>query len=302
MFKFFKASNKFNMLQEEWFGRTRPCRENIQDIQYFKDIKSCQDIQDIQYVQYFQGIQYFQDVRGRAVLPDPILVVDDDPHISEVVQFALKAAGYQVLAAADGETALELVKSGRPALAIVDINLPGKDGLWLCRAIRELSSLPIIFLSARDEEVDRVLGLTIGGDDYVTKPFSPRELTARVGAVLRRPRAIADAAAAAASPAAPERLETGLLSLDLESLKVCWDGRKIDLTATELKILKTLMSRPRKIFTREELLELAFPGVAVSDRTIDSHVLHIRKKFHQAGASEVILTQHGLGYGLAPTD
>jgi two-component system OmpR family response regulator len=189
------------------------------------------------------------------------------------------------------------------------INLPGKDGLWLCRAIREASALPIIFLSARDEEVDLVMGLTIGGDDYVTKPFSPRELTARVEAVLRRPRSLAaggqgaqagTSSPGAQAPPAEGRLAFGDLSVDLESQKAYWGPNKVDLTATELKILKTLMGRPKKIFTRDELLELVLPGVAVSDRTIDSHVLHIRKKFQGAGASDIIQTQHGLGYGLAP--
>ena len=240
-------------------------------------------------------------------MPGTILVVDDDPHISEVVQFALRAAGYQVKTAACGESAFEIFKLMAPDLAIIDINLPGKDGLWLCRAIRETSTLPIIFLSARDEEVDRVMGLTIGGDDYVTKPFSPRELTARVEAGLRRPRALADQAAAAAPPASrsiqtlePGKLSLGELSVDLESQKAFWGRDKVDLTATELKLLQTLLARPRKIFTRDELLELVFPGVAVSDRTIDSHILHIRKKFQKAGATDIIQTQHGLGYGLAP--
>ncbi|MDR1677118.1 MAG: response regulator, partial [Deltaproteobacteria bacterium] len=109
-----------------------------------------------------------------------VMVVDDDPHISEVVEFALTAAGHKVITAFEAETALNIFRETKIDLAIVDINLPGKDGLWLCRTIRESSQLPIIFLSARDEELDRVMGLTIGGDDYVTKPFSPRELTARV--------------------------------------------------------------------------------------------------------------------------
>jgi two-component system OmpR family response regulator len=225
-----------------------------------------------------------------------ILVIDDDPHISEVVEFSLKAAGYSVLTAFDGETALEIVKNSQPDLLVLDINLPGKDGLWLCRAAREISEAPIIFLSARDEEVDRVMGLTIGGDDYVTKPFSPRELTARVGAVLRRSKT----PKVAPSPEkTPTVLTLSHLRLDLESLEAFWDEHLVELTATEFRLLKTLLARPRKVFTREELLELVFPGVAVGDRTVDSHILHIRKKFHQAGAAEIIQTQHGAGYSLA---
>jgi two-component system OmpR family response regulator len=228
------------------------------------------------------------------------LVVDDDPHISEVVEFALKAAGYQVLTAPDAESALELFKTKGPALAVVDINLPGKDGLWLCRAARDFSQAPIIFLSARDDEVDRVMGLTIGGDDYVTKPFSPRELTARVGAVLRRLKSAPPEPGPDTAQAKPAVLCSGDLRLDLESLEAFWQDRKVELTATEFRLLKTLLHRPRKVFTRDELLELVFPGVAVGDRTVDSHILHIRKKFLQAGAKEIVQTQHGSGYNLAP--
>jgi two-component system OmpR family response regulator len=222
-----------------------------------------------------------------------ILVVDDDPHISEVVEFALTAAGHVVRTAFETETALTFFKESKIDLAIVDINLPGKDGLWLCRTIREFSQVPIIFLSARDEELDRVMGLTIGGDDYVTKPFSPRELTARVGAVLRRNQVGSTELKEA------QRMIYGQLALDLESVEAFWAGEKVDLTPTEFKLLKTLCQRPRKVFSREEILELVFPGVTVSDRTIDSHILHIRKKFSKVGSKEIIQTQHGLGYNLA---
>jgi two-component system OmpR family response regulator len=222
-----------------------------------------------------------------------ILVVDDDPHISEVVEFALKAAGYAVKTAFEAETALSLFKESKIDLAIVDINLPGKDGLWLCTAIREFSQTPIIFLSARDEELDRVIGLTIGGDDYVTKPFSPRELTARVGAILRR-----NQTSPSPEPQ-PQTISHGPLKLDLESVEAFWAGEKVELTQTEFKLLKTLSQRPRKIFSRDEILTLVFPGVNVSDRTIDSHILHIRKKFAKVGSKEIIQTLYGLGYGLA---
>jgi two-component system OmpR family response regulator len=230
------------------------------------------------------------------LLSGVILIVDDDPHISEVVDFALTAAGYQVVSASSAEEGLEIFEKTQPALAIVDINLPGKDGLWLCRAIREFSQAPLLFLSARDDEVDRVMGLTIGGDDYVTKPFSPRELTARVGAILRREKK------GTPEPAQETKsISKGSLRLDLESLTAFWDEKKVDLTATEFRIIKVLCLRSKKVFSREELLELVLPGVAVSDRTIDSHILHIRKKFLKAGAKEIIQTQHGLGYSLALT-
>ncbi|MDR2367741.1 MAG: response regulator transcription factor [Deltaproteobacteria bacterium] len=222
-----------------------------------------------------------------------ILVVDDDPHISEVVEFALTAAGHSVRLAADAETGLAILRESKVDLAIVDINLPGKDGLWLCRAVREFSQTPIIFLSARDEELDRVMGLTIGGDDYVTKPFSPRELTARVAAVLRRNQG------RTGGDHGPRRIGLGPLELDLESVEAFWDGEKVELTQTEFKLVCALCQRPRKIFSREEILSLVFPGVSVSDRTIDSHILHIRKKFAKAGSREIIQTLHGFGYGLA---
>jgi two-component system OmpR family response regulator len=245
--------------------------------------------------------------------PGSILLVDDDPHIAEVVEYALKAKGYRVDRATNGEEALELYKREREDLVILDINLPGRDGLWVCKALREFSPVPVLFLSARDEEVDRVMGLTIGGDDYVTKPFSPRELVARVEAILRRtpglrgqrgPKEAGGPEEEAKSP--KEAGETGQnsiglgeLRLDLESFEAFWQGRLVDLTAMEFKLLKTLCQRPRKVFSREELLNIVSPEVSVSDRTVDSHILHIRKKFQKEGAKEIIATQHGLGYSLA---
>jgi two-component system OmpR family response regulator len=228
-----------------------------------------------------------------------ILLVDDDAHIAEVVEFSLRAAGFETLTAQNGEKALELFEAHQPDLLILDIGLPGQDGLWVCRQIRQKAQTPIIFLSARDEEVDKVLGLTIGGDDYVTKPFSPRELTARAQAILRRQGTLTPNPPAQA-PVKTEaaKLVQGSLTLDLESYETFWGDQKIDLTATEFKILKTLGQRPRKVFQRDELMTLVYPGAVVSDRTIDSHILHIRKKFQKIGAEDPIQTQHGLGYSL----
>ena len=223
-----------------------------------------------------------------------ILVVDDDPHIAEIIEFALTAAGFEVATAASGEEALDSFQARNPALVVLDINLPGRDGLWVCQRIRENSQVPILFLSARDEEVDRVMGLTIGGDDYVTKPFSPRELTARVQAILRR---------GAAVPPVPDeavggKMTNGRLLLDPEAYTAFWDGQEVELTATEFQLVKTLLMRPLKVFTRDELLDLVYQDTVVSDRTIDSHVLHIRKKFGRKGGKDVIQTQHGVGYKL----
>lgn len=258
-------------------------------------------------------------------------MVDDDAHISDVLAYALSAHGYRVETASDADGAVKAVEAREPDIMVLDINLPGKDGLWACRKIREFSQVPIIFLSARDEELDRVMGLIIGGDDYVTKPFSPRELAARLDAILRRRPGTAPPGAGAAGggeaggpPAATHRalppadgggapgaaatggvaargtrIEAGPLSLDTEGFEAFWEGRRVELTATEFRLLRTLARRPRKVFSREELLGLVFPAVTVSDRTVDSHILHIRKKFQKEGG-EVIQTRHGVGYCLAP--
>ena len=222
-----------------------------------------------------------------------ILVVDDDAHIIEIIEFALKAAGFVVITAGAGQQALDLFHKHSPALVVLDINLPDRDGLWVCQKIRETSQAPILFLSARDEEVDRVMGLTIGGDDYVTKPFSPRELTARVQAILRR-----GAPSAPASTPVDKKWTSGRLRLDPESFSAFWDDEPVELTATEFQLLKTLVARPTKVFTRDELLDLVYQDTVVSDRTIDSHILHIRKKFGQKGGKDIIQTQHGVGYKL----
>ena len=221
-----------------------------------------------------------------------IMVVDDDPHINDVISFALSSAGYKVCTTNDGLAALELFSkaSPKPELIVLDINLPGRDGLWVCQKIREFSQVPILFLSARDEEVDRVMGLTIGGDDYVTKPFSPRELVARVKAILRRHQGTLKTK--------DFLLEAGSLKLNLESFVAYWQDEAVELTATEFNLLKTFATRPQKAYSRDELLDLVYQDTIVSDRTIDSHILHIRKKFSALGANDIIATQHGIGYKL----
>lgn len=223
-----------------------------------------------------------------------VLVVDDDPHLREVVGFALTQAGYAVEEAPDGRAALEAFRRRAPALLVLDVMMPEMDGLEVCRAVRQQSRVPIIFLSSRDDEVDRILGLELGGDDYVSKPFSPRELVARVKAVLRR-----QAEVAAPPSRSPESaLRRGPLSVDLEQWRAFWGPQEVVLTATELQLLAALLRAPTKAFTREELMTRAYEGVVVSDRTIDSHVRRIRQKFAAAGA-EVIETVHGHGYRLA---
>ena len=220
-----------------------------------------------------------------------VLVVDDDPHIRDVVCFALRRAGYQPLPAADGLAAVDLAAREMPALIVLDILMPELDGTEVCRRLRRSSDVPIIFLTSKDEEMDRILGLELGADDYVVKPFSPRELVARVKTVLRRK-----------APAIDEqKLVRGRLVVDLEAIAASWDGTEVALTATEFALLKTIAAQPRRVFTRENLMTASYAGARfVSDRTIDSHVRHIRAKFQSVGG-DPIETVHGVGYRLTPT-
>jgi two-component system OmpR family response regulator len=170
--------------------------------------------------------------------------------------------------------------------------MPEMDGLEVCRQIRKTSDTPILFLSARDEEIDRILGLEIGGDDYVTKPFSPRELVARVNAILRRVRT-------APAPAEAKALSHGGLAIDADARTASMLGTPVTLTALEFAILRTLLARPGFVFTRELILDAAYAGnIHVADRTIDSHVRNIRAKMSAAGCESVIETVHGVGFKL----
>jgi two-component system OmpR family response regulator len=233
---------------------------------------------------------------------ETILIVDDDPSLREVVRFALEREGFQTLQAGDGRQALELFAEHAPALVVLDIVMPELDGTEVCREIRRSSSAPIVFLSSRDEELDRILGLELGGDDYVTKPFSPRELVARVRAILRRS-APAGASRGGGAAGAPEpeteQLRCGGLTLDLVACAARWEQREVVLTAMEFALLRTLMRRPRKVFTREELIRLTWDGAVVSDRTVDSHIRRIRRKFGAWGC-DPIETATGFGYRMAP--
>jgi two-component system OmpR family response regulator len=227
-----------------------------------------------------------------------ILVVDDDPHIREVVRFALEKEGFSVEEAPGGSEALERFGRGGVDLVVLDILMPDLDGTEVCRKMRASSTVPIVFLSSKDEEVDRILGLELGGDDYVTKPFSPRELVARVRAVLRR-------SAAATGDAPPEEqgiLEHGRLRLDLDRYQVTWDGKEVVLTATEFRLLRTLLGYPGKVYSRRELMDGAYDDyTVVTDRTMDSHVRRVRRKFAEAGG-DLVETVHGVGYKLGPCD
>ena len=222
-----------------------------------------------------------------------LLVVEDDPGIADVTVFALERAGHAVTLAADGEAAVSAFGRGGFDLLVLDVGLPKLDGLGVCREVRKVSDVPILFLSARDEEIDRVLGLEIGGDDYVTKPFSPRELVARVAAVLRRARP---------APPAPAPVRHGLLTLDPDRHEAAWGDDVLSLTATEFSILRVLSVRPGAVFSRDDLMDAAYPGnIHVSARTIDSHVRNLRAKLGEAGgagAARAVETVHGVGFKL----
>jgi two-component system OmpR family response regulator len=221
-----------------------------------------------------------------------ILVVDDDPHIRDVVRFAFEKTGMAISIAQDGREALARFDRNVHDLVVLDIGMPEMDGLEVCRQIRKTADTPILFLSARDEEIDRILGLEIGGDDYVTKPFSPRELVARVNAILRRTRH-------APVAAEPKVLSHGGLMLDPDGHTASFGDAPVALTALEFSILRTLLARPGFVFTRELILDAAYAGnIHVADRTIDSHVRNIRAKFAGAGCESAIETVHGVGFKL----
>ena len=206
-----------------------------------------------------------------------ILVADDDPHIREVVCFALERAGFSTLEAADGRAALSQHDRHRPDLIVLDVLMPEADGLSVCNQLRSHSSVPIVFLSSKDEEVDRIVGLEMGGDDYLVKPFSPRELVARVKANLRRVEQ--DRAEA------PTSICIGQLTINTDLFEADFAGRPLGLTHTEFCMLATLARHADKVLTRDRLMQGAYDTRRiVSDRTIDSHIRRLRDKLNQAGA------------------
>lgn len=231
-------------------------------------------------------------------MPRTILVVDDDPHIRQLLVFALGKAGLAAIEAEDGEEAVARIAADAPDLVILDINMPRMDGLEVCRRVRATSAVPILFLSSRDDEIDRVLGIELGADDYVVKPFSPREVVARTQAILRRA-AAAGVAPVPAKDADMMVIRHGCLMLDSEGWRASWDGREVVLTVTEFSMLRALAGRPGKVFTRDEIIDrLHGPGFAVTDRTIDSHIRNLRAKFAAVGGEGLIETRAGIGYAL----
>jgi two-component system, OmpR family, alkaline phosphatase synthesis response regulator PhoP len=221
-----------------------------------------------------------------------ILVVDDEPKIAKLARDYLEKSGFRVMTAGEGTTALAMARHDRPDLVVLDLNLPGMDGLDVCRALRRQSAVPIIMLTARVEETDRLIGLELGADDYISKPFSPRELVARVRAVLRR-------AQGSVQPSHLVRVDD--LEIDLDGHRVSRDGEAIQLTRIEFNLLAVLAQHPGQTFSREQLLDrlhgVAHDGFA---RSIDAHIKNLRRKLEPDPAvPRYILTIYGIGYQFA---
>jgi two-component system, OmpR family, alkaline phosphatase synthesis response regulator PhoP len=221
-----------------------------------------------------------------------VLVVEDEIEIARVVRDYLDNAGFEVIVVGDGGSAVASVRSAKPDLLVLDLGLPGRDGLDVAREIRRWSNTPIVMLTARGDETDRVVGLELGADDYVVKPFSPKELVARIRAVLRRTRAAERGA---------EILRAADLEVDTDKMRVTVAGRPVELTPTEFQLLTTLVAEPGRVFTRGQLLD-AVHGVAIEsyERAIDAHVKNIRRKIEpEPGSPRYLMTVHGVGYRFA---
>ena len=221
-----------------------------------------------------------------------VLVVEDEIEIARVLRDYLQDAGFEVIVVGDGGSAIASVRSALPDLLVLDLGLPGRDGLDVAREIRRWSNTPILMLTARGEETDRVVGLELGADDYIVKPFSPKELVARVRAVLRRTRTAA---------LGEELLRAADVEIDTAKMRVRVAGESVELTPTEFHLLATLVREPGRVFTRGQLLD-AVHGVAIEsyERAIDAHVKNIRRKMEPTpGSPRYLLTVHGVGYRFA---
>ncbi len=220
-----------------------------------------------------------------------VLVVDDEPRITSLVRDYLDRAGFSVLEAADGPAALEAFRRHQPDAVVLDLGLPGMDGIDVVRSLRAHSEVPIVILTARSDETDRVVGLELGADDYVVKPFGPKELVARIRAVLRRVAAVADG----------DILRAGDIVVDVPKMRVTVAEREVDLTPTEFQIVAALVGQPGRVFTRGQLLD-AVHGVSFEsyERAIDAHIKNIRRKLEpEPRTPRYVLTVHGIGYRLA---
>lgn len=222
-----------------------------------------------------------------------ILVVEDEPKLVEMITGFLQEEGFETASCLRGDGALEAIEKFKPDLIILDLMLPGLDGLEICRLVRKTSSLPIIMLTAKAEEIDKILGLELGADDYLTKPFSLRELLARIKAVLRR--------SGFTNYVAPEVIREGSLTINFSEHEVTLDGQRVDLTPTEFNILALLAKNPGRAFSRGQIVEVALGEAYLGyERSIDSHVSNLRKKIEEDSANPVhILTVFGVGYKFA---
>jgi two-component system, OmpR family, catabolic regulation response regulator CreB len=234
-----------------------------------------------------------------------ILLVEDEPSIADNIVYALKTEGFEVVWCPTAEKALAAFGNGDFQLVILDVGLPDINGFDVCKRLRSTSAVPIIFVTARKDEIDRVVGLEIGADDYVVKPFSPRELSARVRAVLRRAHPAAVASPETDSPTpAPSLLDRGssdLFAVDEDCMEIRYKGSPLQLSRYEYRLLKVLLDRPGKVFSRDELMERVWdePGSSL-DRTVDAHIKTIRAKLHAVCPdSDPIRTYRGVGYALA---
>jgi DNA-binding response OmpR family regulator len=230
-------------------------------------------------------------------MAERVLVVDDEKSIRTIVEYALKDGGFEVVSASRGDDALEIVEKEPIDLVVLDLMLPGIDGMEVCRRIRAHRNVPIIMLSARGDEVDKVLGLEMGADDYVTKPFSPRELVSRVKANLRRSKV-------ANTTTAEDPIRVGDLEVDPAARTVMRDGEQVNLTYSEFEILLKLLKSPRRVFTREELMDHLWKGSFYGDlRSVDVHVRHLRQKVERDAANPVLIrTVRGVGYAFGRED
>lgn len=227
-----------------------------------------------------------------------IALVDDDRNILTSVSIALQQEGFATRVYSDPMVALKSINDNPPDLGVFDIKMPGIDGMELLRRVREFSSVPVIFLTSKDDELDEALGLAMGADDYISKPFSQRLLVARIRAILRRQELERGEVAANSSEAEPSRIERGRLIMDPARHKVLWNARAVSLTVTEFLILEALAQRPGVVKSRNQLLDAAYSDdIYVDDRTIDSHIKRIRRKFRAVDSEfDSIETLYGVGY------
>ena len=218
---------------------------------------------------------------------DYILIVEDEPTIAQVLKDYLQQAGYRIKHCADGGIVVDLVKNELPDVILLDLNLPNKDGIDICREIRQFSNVPIFMVTARVEEIDRLLGLELGADDYILKPFSPREVVARVKALFRRMR----------QPIANESKRTGF-SIDEAQARISYNETRLDLTPTEYRLLKLFISNPSRVYSRSQLLDMCYQQEQIiTDRVIDSHIKNVRKKLDQVlPGQEILHAVYGIGY------